>query len=53
MTLRCLVCRRQDLKNEKGPCGPSSYIYIEFVEVTTAFVDAVKTRIARFVFQDA
>ena len=51
MTLRCLDCRKLDLKNEKGPCGPFSYI--EFVEVTKAFVDAVKTRIARFVFQDA
>ena len=51
MTSRCLVYRKQDLKNEKGPCGPS--FYIEFVEVTTAFVDVVKTRIARFVFQDA
>ena len=51
MTSRCLVCRKQDLKNEKGPCGPS--FYIEFVEVTTAFADVVKTRIARFVFQDA
>ena len=51
MTSRCSACRKQDLKNEEGPCGPSSYI--EFVEVTTAFVDAVKTRIARFVFQDA
>ena len=51
MTSRCLDCRKLDLKNEKGPCGPSSYI--EFVEVTKAFVDVVKIRIVRFVFQDA
>ena len=36
---------------KKGHVAPSSDI--EFVEVTTAFVDVVKTRIARFVFQDA
>ena len=51
MTSRCLVCRKLDLKNKKGPCGPSSCI--EFVEVTKAFVDVVKIRIVRFVFQDA
>jgi hypothetical protein len=52
MISRCLAYLKPDLKNEKGPGGPSSFRE-KNVQVTKAFVDVVKTRIARFVFQVA
>ena len=51
MILLYSVCLKPDLKNEKGPFGPSSYK--KTAEITKAFVDEVKIRTARFVFQVA